>query len=95
MIKVFSINAKQKEPVAIFNSGEFITDIEPLLNSFLPKSDADYVRKNVAYVFGEKEKFNYTGGQFNSLLKTFVINDINAYMERYGYYKITFAPDKE
>lgn len=95
MIKVFSIDNEQKEPIAIFNSGEFITDVKPLLDSFLPKSDSDYVRKNVAYVFGEKEKFNYTGEQFNSLLKTFVINDINAYMERYGYYKITFTPDKE
>lgn len=95
MIKVFSIRSEQKEPVAIFNSGIFITDVKPLLDSFLPKSDADYIRKNVAYVFGEKEKFNYTGEQFNILLKTFVINDINAYMERYGYYKITFTPDKE
>lgn len=95
MIKVFSANSKQKEPIAIFNSGEFITDVKPLLDSFLPKSDADYVRKNIAYVFGKKEKFNYKGEQFNSLLKTFVINDINAYMERYGYYKITFTPDKE
>lgn len=95
MIKVFSANNRQKEPIATFNSGEFITDIKPLLESFLPKSDADYVRKNVAYVFGEKKKFNYTGEQFNSLLKTFVINDVNAYMERYGYYKITFTPDKE
>lgn len=43
----------------------------------------------------KKEKFNYTDEQFNSLLKTFVINDINAYMERYGYYKITFTPDKK
>ena len=95
MIKVFSINAKQKEPVAIFSSGEFVADINNLLSSFLPKTDGDYVRKNVAYVFGEKEKFNYTDEQFNSLLKTFVINDINNYMERYGYYKITFIPDKE
>lgn len=95
MIKVFSTNNKQKEPIAIFNSSVFITDIKPLLESFLPKSDADYVRKNIAYVFGEKEKFNYTDEQFNSLLKTFVINDINAYMERYGYYKITFTPDKK
>ena len=95
MIKVFSIDNEQKEPIAIFNSGEFITDVKPLLDSFLPKSDSDYARKNVAYVFGEKEKFNYTREQFNSLLKTFVINDINAYMERYGYYKITFTPDKE
>lgn len=95
MIKVFSIRSERKEPVAIFNSGEFITDIKPLLESFLPKSDADYVRRNVAYVFGEKEKFNYTNEQFNSLLKTFVINDINAYMEHYGYYTITFTPDKE
>lgn len=95
MIKVFSINSKQKEPIAIFNSGEFITDVKPLLDSFLPKTDANYVRKNVAYVFGEKAKFNYKGEQFNSLLRTFVINDINAYMERYGYYKITFTPDKE
>lgn len=95
MIKVFSVNNEQKEPVAIFNSGVFITDIKPLLDSFLPKTDADYVRKNVAYVFGEKEKFNYTGEQFNGLLRAFVINDINAYMERYGYYKITFTPDKE
>lgn len=55
MIKVFSANSKQKEPIATFNSGEFVTDVEPLLNSFLPKSDADYVRKNVAYVFGEKK----------------------------------------
>ena len=61
MIKVFSIDNEQKEPIAIFNSGEFITDVKPLLDSFLPKSDSDYVRKNVAYVFGEKEKFNYTG----------------------------------
>lgn len=38
MIKVFSIKNEQKEPVAIFNSGEFITDVEPLLNSFLPKT---------------------------------------------------------
>ena len=95
MIKVFSIINKQKEPIAIFNSGEFITDVESLLNSFLPKSDADYIKKNVAYAFGEKEKFNYTGEQFNSLLKTFVINDINNYMEHYGYYKITFTPDKK
>ena len=45
MIKVFSVNSKQKEPIAIFNSGEFITDVKPLLDSFLPKTDADYVRK--------------------------------------------------
>ena len=95
MIKIFLANNERKEPIAIFNSGKFITDINPVLNSFLPKTDADYVRKNVAYVFGEKEKFNYTDEQFNSLLKTFVINDINAYMERYGYYTITFAPDKQ
>ena len=95
MIKIFSINNKRKEPIAIFNSGKFITDVNSVLSSFLPKTDGDYVKKNVAYVFGEKEKFNYTGEQFNSLLKTFVINDINAYMERYGYYKITFTPDKE
>ena len=95
MIKIFLANDERKEPIAIFNSGKFITDINPVLNSFLPKTDADYVKKNVAYVFGEKEKFNYTEEQFNSLLKTFVINDINAYMERYGYYKITFTPDKK
>ena len=94
MIKIFLANDERKEPIAIFNSGKFITDINPVLNSFLPKTDGDYVKKNVAYVFGEKEKFNYTDEQFNSLLKTFVINDINAYMERYGYYTITFTPDK-
>lgn len=95
MIKIFLANDERKEPIAIFNSGKFITDVNPVLNSFLPKTDAEYVKKNVAYVFGEKEKFNYTEEQFNSLLKTFVINDINAYMERYGYYKITFTPDKK
>lgn len=94
MIKIFLANNERKEPIATFNSGKFITDVNPVLNSFLPKTDAEYVKKNVAYVFGEKEKFNYTEEQFNSLLKTFVINDINAYMERYGYYKITFTPDK-
>lgn len=95
MIKVFLINNERKEPIAIFNSGKFITYINPVLSSFLPKTDGDYVKKNIAYVFGEKEKFNYTVEQFNSLLKTFVINDINAYTERYGYYKITFIPDEE
>ena len=69
MIKVFSVNNAQKEPVATFNSGDFITDINHLLNSFLPKTDVEYVKKNVAYVFGEKEKFNYTEEQFNNLLK--------------------------
>lgn len=95
MIKVFSIKNEQKEAVATFSSGNFVADVNNLLSSFLPKTDGDYVKKNVAYVFGEKEKFNYTDEQFNSLLKTFVINDINAYMERYGYYKITFTPDKK
>lgn len=56
MIKVFSANNEQKEPIAIFNSGEFITDIKPLLDSFLPKTDVDYVRKNIAYVFWRKRK---------------------------------------
>lgn len=95
MIKIFLANNERKEPIATFNSGDFVADINHLLNSFLPKTDVEYVKKNVAYVFGEKEKFNYTEEQFNSLLKTFVINDINTYMERYGYYKITFTPDKE
>lgn len=95
MIKIFLANSERKEPIATFNSGKFITDINHVLNSFLPKTDGDYVKKNVAYVFGEKEKFNYTEEQFNSLLKTFVINDVNAYIERYGYYTITFTPDKD
>lgn len=95
MIKVFSIKNKEKAAVATFSSGNFVADVNNLLSSFLPKTDGDYVKKNVAYVFGEKEKFNYTDKQFNSLLKTFVINDINNYMEHYGYYKITFTPDKK
>lgn len=56
MIKVFSINNERKEPIAIFNSGKFITDVNPVLSSFLPKTDGDYVKKNIAYVFGEKRK---------------------------------------
>ncbi len=95
MIKVFSLNNERKEPVATFSSGNFVADVNNLLSSFLPKTDGEYVKRNVAYVFGEKAKFNYTEEQFNSLLKTFVINDINDYMERYGYYKITFTPDKK
>ena len=55
MIKVFSIKNEQKEPVATFSSGEFVADINNLLNSFLPKTDGDYVKRNVAYVFGEKK----------------------------------------
>lgn len=38
IIKVFSANNRQKEPIATFNSGEFITDVIPLLDSFLPKN---------------------------------------------------------
>ena len=37
MIKVFSIDNERKEPIAIFNSGVFITDIKPLLESFFAK----------------------------------------------------------
>ena len=47
MIKVFSTKNEQKEAVATFSSGNFVADINNLLSSFLPKTDGDYIKRNV------------------------------------------------